>query len=87
MIFNDNLWANFAYFFIKIYVVGTHQNRLAEVILMSTHNIGFYEDLTKIIFQLSSTMHLIFSSAKVLIKQQQLRLYFTFGPLRSVGIF
>ena len=26
---------------------------------MSTHNIGFYEDLTKIIFQLSSNMHLI----------------------------
>ena len=29
---------------------------------MSTHNIGFYEDLTKIIFQLSSNMHLISSS-------------------------
>ena len=26
---------------------------------MSTHNIGFYEDLTKIIFQLSSNTHLI----------------------------
>ena len=26
---------------------------------MSTHNIGFYEDLTKIIFELSSNMHLI----------------------------
>ena len=25
---------------------------------MSTHNIGFYEDLTKIIFQLSSNTHL-----------------------------
>ena len=25
---------------------------------MSTHNIGFYEDLTKIIFELSSNMHL-----------------------------
>ena len=31
---------------------------------MSTHNIGFYEDLTKIIFELSSNMHLI-SSAKM----------------------
>ena len=31
---------------------------------MSTHNIGFYEDLTKIIFELSSNMHLI-SSADV----------------------
>ena len=28
---------------------------------MSTHNIGFYEDLTKIIFQLSSNTHLISS--------------------------
>ena len=30
---------------------------------MSTHNIGFYEDLTKIIFKLSSNTHLISSSA------------------------
>ena len=29
---------------------------------MSTHNIGFYEHLTKIIFQLSSNTHLISSS-------------------------
>ena len=29
---------------------------------MSSHNIGFYEDLTKIIFQLSSNTHLISSS-------------------------
>ena len=29
---------------------------------MSTHNIGFDEDLTKIIFQLSSNTHLISSS-------------------------
>ena len=36
MIFDDN-------FFIKTYAVGV------EAILMSTHNIGFYEDLTKII--------------------------------------
>ena len=32
---------------------------------MSTHNIGFYEDLTKIIFELSSNMHLISSAACV----------------------
>ena len=31
---------------------------------MSTHNIGFYEDLTKIIFELSSNMHLISSAEK-----------------------
>ena len=29
---------------------------------MSTNNIGFYEDLTKIIFELSSNTHLIFSA-------------------------
>ena len=29
---------------------------------MSTHNIGFYEDLTKIIFELSSNSHLISSA-------------------------
>ena len=38
---------------------------LVEAILMSTHNIGFYEDLTKIIFHLSSNMHLISSSGLV----------------------
>ena len=29
---------------------------------MSTHNIGFYKDLTKIIFELSSNTHLISST-------------------------
>ena len=33
---------------------------------MSTHNIGFYENLTKIIFELASNMHLI-SSADTLL--------------------
>ena len=32
-----------------------------EVILMSTNNIGFYEKLTKIIFQLLSNTHLMSS--------------------------
>ena len=32
---------NFACFSIKIYAVATHQNDLAEAILMGTHNIGF----------------------------------------------
>ena len=32
-------------------------NRLAVVILMSTHNIGFYEDVTNIIFQFSSKLN------------------------------
>ena len=31
---------------------------------MSTHNIGFYGDLTKIIFELSSNTHLISSAAQ-----------------------
>ena len=29
---------------------------------MNTHNIGFYEDLTKLIFELSSNTHLIISA-------------------------
>ena len=35
---------------------------------MSTHNIGFYEDLTKIIFQSSSNTHLISSSGLTAVK-------------------
>ena len=29
----------------KTYVVGTHSKRLAEVLLMSTHNIYFHEEI------------------------------------------
>ena len=36
---------------------------------MSTHNIGFYEDLTKIFFELSSNTHLI-SSAEFMLKAE-----------------
>ena len=32
---------------------------------MSTHNIGFYEDLTKIIFELSSNTHHISSAGLI----------------------
>ena len=32
---------------------------------MSTHNTGFYEDLTKIIFELSSNTHLISSADRL----------------------
>ena len=56
---------NFAYFCIKTYVVGAHYNRLGEAILMSTHTICFYEDLTKLSFnyhQISSNRHIISSS-------------------------
>ena len=37
-------------------------DNLAKAILMSTHNIGFYEDLTKFIFELSSNTHIISSA-------------------------
>ena len=36
---------------------------------MSTHNIGLYEDLTKITFELSSNTHLITSTKKKIIFQ------------------
>ena len=39
---------------------------------MSTHNIGFYEDLTKIIFELSSNTHLLSSAAVNFTKPHQL---------------
>ena len=42
--------------------MGTHLNHLDKAILMSTHSIGFYEDLTKNVFQLSSNMNLVSSS-------------------------
>ena len=45
---------------------------------MSTHNIGFYEDLTKIIFQLSSNKHLISFSAKGFIATDQIRYFVIF---------
>ena len=44
-----------------------------EAILMSTNNIGFYEDLTKIIFELSSNTHLI-SSAEITQKLEMVHL-------------
>ena len=48
MIFDDN--SNIiCQIFIKTYVVGAHWNRLGEAIQMSTHNIGFYEEISKII--------------------------------------
>ena len=39
---------------------------------MNTHNIGFYEDLTNIIFELSSNTHLISSAVTVLIAMDSL---------------
>ena len=37
---------------------------------MNTHNIGFCEEMTKIIFKLSSNMHLISSYIMVLLRQR-----------------
>ena len=44
MIFDDNSKITFVKFY-----VGADKNRLGEAILMSTHNIGFYEEISKII--------------------------------------
>ena len=33
---------------------------------MNTHNIGFYEDLTKIIFQISNTHHISASAGNII---------------------
>ena len=42
---------------------------------MSTHNIGFYEDLTKIIFELSSNTHLISSAEHLLFSFRNKQIY------------
>ena len=57
------------YVFIKNFVVGAHYNCLGVAILMSTHNIGFYVEMAKIIFQLSSNIHFICSSVNYGMKQ------------------
>ena len=52
----------------KTYVVGTHWNRLAEAIPMSTHNLCFYRELMKIIFELSSnTLFICFTEYSSLV--------------------
>ena len=38
----------FSYFSMKTYVVGTHEKRITEALLMSTHNICFCRELRKI---------------------------------------
>ena len=43
------LWVLIRIASVKTYVVGADSNRLGEAILMSTHNIGFYEGISKII--------------------------------------
>ena len=51
-----------------------------KAILMSTNNIGFDEDLTKIIFELSSNKHLICPNAHMLVQ-----LYHPFSPRLKAG--
>ena len=47
------LWDNFLQFSIKIYIVVTHKKGFSEVLLMSTHKICLYGEITKIIPELS----------------------------------
>ena len=44
----------FCQIFIKTYVKGADKNRLADAIIMSPHDIGVYEEISKIIPSLSS---------------------------------
>ena len=53
---------NFRQFSLKTYVVDTHKNRLGEAILMSTHYICFYGEISKIIPKLSPNTLLICST-------------------------
>ena len=55
---------NFPYFSIKTYIVNLWGliKIAGEAILMSTHNIFFYGELTKIVLQLSSNIHRICST-------------------------
>ena len=43
----DN-FGQFGQFSIKTYIMGTHYNRLIEAILMSTHYVCFYGEITEI---------------------------------------
>ena len=40
----------FIKFMLKKYIVGTRYNRLAEVVLTSSHNLGFWIEIRKIMF-------------------------------------
>ena len=56
---------------IKTYVVDAHQNRFAKVILMSTHNISLYEEISKSISYLSN--HQICTLFVLLLHHQRLQ--------------
>ena len=49
---------------------------LIRIASPSTHNIGFYEDLTKIIFELSSNTHLISSFILLFFKNKTVHNHF-----------
>ena len=48
MLFLIQKYYYFSYFSTKTYVVGTHNKRLGEALLMSTHNICFHGEIRKI---------------------------------------
>ena len=52
---------------------------------MSTHNIGFYEDLTKIIFELSSNTDLISSAEIGMAKISLIMVYTVFTMPKCLG--
>ena len=52
---------------------------------MCTHNIGFYEDLTKINFELSSNTHLISSVLKDNFNQSSIRIFVVAAHLNNLG--
>ena len=51
---------------------------------MSTHNIGFYEDLTKIIFELSSNTHLISSADKKISASENMEKHLVYLNIDSI---
>ena len=65
--------------------MGTHLNRLAEAILTSTHNICFYGELTKIIFQLLWNTLLICFSVLLSECDAQADIVFLLDSSGSVG--
>ena len=60
------------------YLISGTSNLVTETILMTTHNIGFIEEMAKIIFQLSSNTHFIFSS----VNPTDLRVFQTYLPYK-----
>ena len=68
-------------FLIKTYVVGAHSNHLNEWILMSTHSIGFCDEISKVIPLLPSNTHFSFRvpSQSGHLAQVKLYMYFLYA--------